>query len=84
MKGEESGVEHAAAGHLHHAARRYYADDDADRSDEQDGAHGCGFGADGGVEEIDCVVGDADKKTGYGENAQNAYNDSVDFTHVRV
>ena len=42
---------------------RYYADDDADRGDEQDGAHGCGFGADGGVEEIDCVVGDADEKT---------------------
>ena len=84
VEGEESGIEHAAAGDLHHAARRYYADDDADRGDEQDGAHGCGFGADGGVEEIDCVVGDADKKTGYGENAQNAYNDSVDFTHVRV
>ena len=63
VEGEESGIEHAAAGDLHHAARRNYADDDADRGDEQDGADGCGFGADGGVEEIDCVVRDADEKT---------------------
>ena len=60
---EEPGVEHAAAGHLHHAARRNHADDDTRRSDQQNRAHGCGLGTDCGVEEVDGVVGNAHEKT---------------------
>ena len=63
MEGEQSGVEHAAAGDLHHAARRDHADDDADGRHGEDNLHRGGFGADSGVEKIDCVVRDADEKT---------------------
>ena len=84
VEGEQSGVEHAAAGDLHHAARRDDADDDADRSYSKNDLHRGGFGADGGVEEIDCVVRDADEKTGNSQNAQNADNDGVNFAHVGV
>ena len=63
VEGEQSGIEHAAAGDLHHAARRHDTDDDADGRHGEDDLHrGC-FGADSGVEEIDCVVRDADEKT---------------------
>ena len=63
MECEQSGIEHAASGHFHHAARGDYADDNADRGDGEDDPHRSGLGADGRVEEIDCVVRDADEKT---------------------
>jgi len=81
---EKLGVEHAAAGHFHHAARRHDTDDDSHRRHQQDGAHRGGFGAECRVEKVDCVVGNADEKTGDGKDAQDADNDGVDFAHVEV
>ena len=78
---EEPGVEHAAAGHLHHAARRDYAEQDAHRCHAEDGFHGCGFGADGRREEVHGVVGYADEEARDCENAQNDDDDCVDFAH---
>jgi len=84
VEGEESRVEHAVAGDLHHTARGDDADEDARGGDQQDDAHRSGLGADGRVEKVYRVVGDADEETGYGENSQNADNDGVDFAHAWV
>ena len=82
VEGEEPGVEHAAACDLHHAARRHDADDDAERGDQEDDFHRGGLGADGGVQEVDGIVRNADEESRDGENSENADNEGVNFTHA--
>ena len=83
LEGESSGVEHAAAGHLHHAARGEDSDDDADGGHRENRFHRGGFRPDGGVEEVDGVVRHADKEAGDSENPENDDDDGVDFAHER-
>ena len=81
VEGEQPGVEHAAAGHLHHTARRGDADQDARRGDREDGFDRGRFGAEGRAEEVDGVVGDAHEEAGDGQQAEDADDDGVDFAH---
>jgi len=62
LKGELSGVEDAAAGDLHHAARGERADQNAGGCDPEDHAARCDFRAEGRVEKVDGVVGDAPRR----------------------
>ena len=78
---EHRGVEHSVSGHLHHTAGGYYAEEYADGCDGEYDLHSGDFGADGRVEEVDCVVGDADVEARDGQNCQNDDGDSVYFAH---
>ena len=71
LKGELSGVEDAAAGHLHHTARRERADEDAGGCDPEDHAARGDFRAEGRVEEVDGVVGDAHDDAHHGQQGQD-------------
>ena len=81
MEGEEGGVEHAVAGHLHHTTRGNNADDDTHRGDRQNGAHrGC-LRTDGRVQEVHGIIGYTDKETREGQDAENNDDNGVEFTH---
>ena len=71
LKGELSGVEDAAAGDLHHAARGERADQNAGGCDPEDHAARCDFRAEGRVEEVDGVVGDAHDDAHHGQQGQD-------------
>ncbi len=70
-EGELSGIEDAAARHLHHAARRERADEDAGGGDPEDDAARCGFRSEGRVEKVDRVVGHAHDDAHHGQQAHD-------------
>ena len=71
-EGELPGIEDSAAGDLHHAARGERADQDAGGGDPEDHAARGDLRADGRVEEVDGVVGDAHDDA---QNGQNGHDD---------
>ena len=71
LKGELSGVEDAAAGDLHHAARGERADQNAGGGDPEDDAARCGFRSEGRVEKVDRVVGHAHDDAHHGQQGQD-------------
>ena len=81
-EGKACGIEHAAAGHLHHTARRDGADNDAQRCDGHDYAHGGGLGADGRIEEVCGVVHHADKESRHGEDRHHDQHKGIYGFHA--
>ena len=71
LKGELPGVEDAAAGDLHHAARGERADENAGSCDPEDYAARRDLRTQGRVEEIDGVVGDAHDDAHHGQQGQD-------------
>ena len=78
---EVRGVEHSAARHLHHAARRDGPDDYSDGCHGHDDLKRRGFRRDGRVEEIGRIVHHADEKARDREDNHHHEHESIDMLH---
>ena len=64
----------AVARHIHHAVAESGAGKDADGCHEDYGAETCHLCADGGIEEVDCIVAHAHDKVEEGEDDKEHYD----------
>ena len=83
-EGELPGIENPAAGHLHHTGRGERSDKDARSSHGEDHPPGRDLRAEGGIEEIDGVVGHADHDAEHGQYGQHDDDKSKERCHKRV
>ena len=74
-------VKNTVAGYFHHASGETGPHQHADGSYGQDHPHGCSLGTDGGIEEVDGVIGDADEEVNDGKRAQKRQRSKYECIH---